>query len=377
MRKRSRWSQCVAHYAQEATDFVSSYFAMEGRRVFLVAGAGFDPRASRVAELMAHPPPTEPRLRALFLREERPDPDPELVRRAGLHVANLQTLIANAEVVSIDVLSPTDQAVVGGQRAVQAISAALPQFEGWATDVVLDLSALSIGVAFPLAKYLLDFCEGERPRINLHLVVAGNSAMDNAITSIAGDAVDPIRGFSGAIDLADSAPQPKIWLPHLAPGRLQTLQAIRSNLQGPVDVCPVLPLSTRNARAGDDLMLEYESVLAQDWEVDSRNVVYALEDDPLDLYRTITAIYHRFMGVLEGVIPAHVVLSPSGNKLLSIGALMAALELDLPVRYVEAIQFAVDWSKIQLLNPEDIHLVHVWLAGDAYRYEQEDGRLGQ
>ena len=180
------------------------------------------------------------------------------------------------------------------------------------------------------------------------------------------DVVDPVRGFSGRIDLAESEEDAKIWLPHLAKGRNSALTLIRQNMRGPVDVCPVLPLSQRDPRAADDLIAEFESELYQEWDVDPRNLVYAIEDDPLDIYRTITKIFLRYSGVFAKVTDTHVVLSPSGNKVLAIGALMAALEHDLPVRYVEAVSYSVDWAVIEKADPGTSRLVHVWLRGEPY-----------
>jgi hypothetical protein len=269
-------------------------------------------------------------------------------------------------VVEVEVLSHEDGAVVGGYRAVKVLrdeGGAL--FEG-VTDVVLDMSALSIGVSFPVARYLFESCVGAGPTVNFHVMVASHPLLDGAITSVPSDVVDPIRGFSGGIDLADSEQEPKIWLPHLAPGRNSALQLIRDKLQGPVDVCPVLPLSQRDPRAADRLIAEFESELYQEWEVEPRNLVYAIGDDPLDLYRTITAIYLRRTSVFSGVTRSHLVLSPSGNKVLAIGALMAALEHDLPVRYVEAVSYTVDWTRIAQADPTASRLVHVWLHGAPY-----------
>ena len=191
------------------------------------------------------------------------------------------------------------------------------------------------------------------PKINFHVLVASHPQLDAAISSVPSDVVDPVRGFSGRIDLAESEEDAKIWLPHLAKGRNSALTLIRQNLRGPVDVCPVLPLSQRDPRAADDLIAEFESeFLYQEWDVDPRNLVYAIEDDPLDIYRTITKIFVRYSGVFAKVTDAHVVLSPSGNKVLAIGALMAALEHDLPVRYVEAVSYSADWVVIEKADPE-------------------------
>jgi hypothetical protein len=180
------------------------------------------------------------------------------------------------------------------------------------------------------------------------------------------DVVDPVRGFSGRIDLEESEQEPKIWLPHLSFGRGSALQLIRDKMRGPVDVCPVVPLSQREPRTADRLIASFESELYQEWDVDPRNLVYAIEDDPLDLYRTISTIYRRYTGVFSGVIDSHVVLSPSGSKVLAIGGLMAALEYDLPVRYVEAVGYEVDWPAAGKLESDEKRLVHVWLHGLPY-----------
>ncbi len=51
-----------------------------------------------------------------------------------------------------------------------------------------------------------------------------------------------------------------------------------------------------------------------------------------------------------------------GSKVLALGALLAALERDLPVAYLEAIAYEVaDTAAAAKPN-----LVHVWLAGDVY-----------
>jgi len=58
------------------------------------------------------------------------------------------------------------------------------------------------------------------------------------------------------------------------------------------------------------------------------------------------------------------VLSPMGSKVMALGALMAALERDLPVAYLEAIGYDFDPSVSETnVEPE---LLHIWLEGDAY-----------
>ncbi len=52
--------------------------------------------------------------------------------------------------------------------------------------------------------------------------------------------------------------------------------------------------------------------------------------------------------------------------MLAIGALMAALDRDLPVYYVEARGYEVDWKAAATVDLRASSVRHVWLAGDVY-----------
>jgi hypothetical protein len=51
---------------------------------------------------------------------------------------------------------------------------------------------------------------------------------------------------------------------------------------------------------------------------------------------------------------------------LAAGALMAALERNLPVQYVEDLSYEVDWKLAESMGEQRIELVHLWLHGLAY-----------
>lgn len=358
---RPRWERCIANYGDEALAFANEYFADAQRRCLFVGGAGFDPRCVTFASILAQH--LGDRLQATFLRERRPEPSAELVSRAEKNIQSLGSAIGTVEIIDIDVLAEEDGAVIGGRRATEAISRiSLESF----TDIVLDLSALSVGISFPIARLLLERANQAQPRKNFHLVVVSNAGVDDAINSVPSDFVDPVHGFSGRLDLEESAQEPKIWMPALALGKAGALQVVREKLRDPVVVCPILPLSQRAPRASDKLVAEFESELYQSWEVEANNVIYAMEDDPLDLYRTISAIYRRYTRVFANVTNSHVVLTPSGSKTLAIGALMAAIEHDLPVRYVEAVSYEVKWDRIDPGQDAVSMPIHVWLSGDVY-----------
>jgi len=58
------------------------------------------------------------------------------------------------------------------------------------------------------------------------------------------------------------------------------------------------------------------------------------------------------------------VLSPLGSKVMALGALMAALERDLPVAHLEPIGYEMgETIPVEVAEP---NLVHIWLEGEVY-----------
>lgn len=356
MGRERRWDPCVSHRGETASAFITEYFGMEGRNTLLVGGAGFDPRSTTVATLMQN---ANAKVRALFLQENRPKPEKALVDRASANAALLASAIPDHVVNPVEIFG-SDGAVIGGRNAVAVVGR--QNFDG-VTDIVVDISALSVGTAFPIIRYLVEGCEQGRTPPNLHLFVAHDPALDGSIESISGDAPSYVHGFRGGSTLDASANAAKLWLPQLASGRRAALARLHAFVD-PHDTCPILPFPATDARRGDRLAEEYLNELESGWSVDTRNVVYADEADPLDLYRTILQLDDLRKPVFREVGGSYLVLSPLGSKVMALGALMAALERDLPVAYLEAIGYHLDASTMATGGAASI--IHIWLEGDVY-----------
>ncbi len=132
----------------------------------------------------------------------------------------------------------------------------------------------------------------------------------------------------------------------------------------PDDVVPVLPFPSYNPRLADCLIEHYAPEVEGQWAVDPRNVVFAADGDPLDFYRTVVRLDDVRRPVFEGTIGSLIVLSPLGGKALALGTMMAAIERDLPVMYVEALGYELAPDGPTAFSDDDF--VHVWLSGDAY-----------
>ena len=351
-----RWDPCIAHRDNEVDGFLAHYFGQPDRNVLLVAGAGFDPRACAVAARLGE---TATSVHALLIKEERPNPPQDQMDRAAANTTALLATLAARQVEPIDIFG-SDGAVVGGRNIVNVLSR---QSLGGVTDVVIDISALSVGTSFPIIRYFVERIVRGKESTNLHLFVAHDPRLDTEIRSKPSDTPGYVHGFKGSSTLFDTVEAARLWLPQLATGRRRALGLLHDFID-PHDTCPILPFPASNPRLGDVLAEEYLTEIESTWSVDTRNVVYADEGDPLDLYRTILRLDDLRQSVFEETGGSMLVLSPLGSKVMALGALMAALERDLPVAHLEPIGYELDASVPEKIDGPN--LIHVWLEGEVY-----------
>ena len=297
-------------------------------------------------------------MRTLLVKENRPDPAPQQVGEANVNTAALLASLADVRVEPIGIFE-SDGAVVGGRRVISILSQEC--FEG-VTDVVVDISALSVGISFPIIRYFVEHAEA-RDTANLHVFVAHNPRLDASIHSIFSDTPSYIHGFKGGSTLSANANAARLWLPQLASGQRGALEQLY-DFVAPDDICPIVPFPASNPRLGDALAEEYLTELEDTWEVDTRKIVYADEGDPLDLYRTILKLDDLRRPVFEEAGGSMLFISPLGSKVMALGALMAALERNLPIAYLEALDY--EMAPTAPATPDRSNVIHIWLEGDAY-----------
>jgi hypothetical protein len=355
---RSHWNNCITHFDAEVDGFIQSYFGEEERRCLLVGAAGFDPRSQRIAGMLANV--LGPRLSGIFIREERGQPDAALLARADDNANALKTLVPNCEILHIDVFGD-DGAAIGGPRIAAKLGAYV--FDPAVTDVVLDMSALSIGIGFPAAKMLLSECETVGR--SFHLLIVSNPELDDNIVSEPAERPMPVKGFSGTEALDGLLDPARIWIPQLAKGRRAALTKIGLSVGECYKICPVVPFPARDPRRADGLISEYENELVNEWQVDPRDLVYVSERNPLDCYRTLSTLKERYDKTVNGTFEPRIILSPIGSKVMAAGALMAAIEHDLTVQYLETVRYEFNAPDRPGPATEDL-IVHVLLSGPAY-----------
>lgn len=358
---RAHWENCIAHFGEAVEAFATEYFEDPKRKCLLVAAAGFDPRSRRIAELLA--PRLGVRLSALFIREERGRPDPRLVQAAQENENVLCALIPAHEVVRLEVFGD-DDAPVGPSRVAKALRDL--SIDDDITDIVLDMTALSIGIGFPAARLLLQACEEASGRA-FHVMIASNPDLDDRIAGEPGGRAMAVKGFAGEDNSGSALEVARIWVPQLAPGKTAALDEIGRSVGQCYKICPMLPFPARDPRRGDALLTEHRTALVDDWQVDPRDLVYVSERNPLDCYRTLSTLAERHRRAVADIFAPSIVVSPIGSKVVAAGAMMAAIEHDLTIQYIETVRYDFDASVSAHEEEADNNdLVHLLLSGPAY-----------
>jgi hypothetical protein len=360
MTGRAHWENCLTHFDSGLERFIAEYFSSADRKCLLIAGAGFDPRARLVTDRLAAA--MGDRLWGLFVREDRGDPALNLQTLADENERQLRTVVKRCQVETIKIFSPDDNAAVGGQRMISLL-----QTFDWSkdlTDIVLDMSALSMGVGFPAARMLIERCDANLA-LNLHLMIASNPELDDRIVGEPASQAQAVRGFAGPSSF-QAMPIARIWLPQLGRGRVETLRKIRATHDNVYKVCPVLPFPSRNPRRADELLSEYQSALVDEWKVDARDYIYVSERNPLDCYRTVSTLKKRYDKTVDGIFFPQIILSPLGSRVIAAGAMMAAIEHDLSVQYVETLRYEFKAWPVGAQPQSRDMIVHIWLHGPVY-----------
>ena len=368
----NKWEFCIDHYGDAVSEFFKQHFSEGHRKCLFIGSAGFDPRSNIIVKKLC--PFIDKRIHIILIREKRSSSDAErqsssdeeLVKRAEGNIAEARDLYSQTEVLGIDIFAEAE-AVVGGINISKSMEKSMKTKDiTQYTDIVIDLSALSIGVSFPLVKYIYQWASDAEKLVNIHLTVTSNDELDSYISSALADCATDVRGFS-IPNLLGEGEKAKLWLPLMSTGKKGVLSKIYDN-EKPHDVCPIFPFPSKELRKGDKLAaIDFIEELESDWEVDPRNFLYADEKRPLDIYRTIMRINKQRKSVFETFGGSMLILSPLGSRMPAIGMLIAALEGGFPVVYVETLNYYVkNWGKVDGISEKDMEIAHFWLYGEAY-----------
>lgn len=237
------------------------------------------------------------------------------------------------------------------------------------SDILVDVSALPKSLFFTLLLILVKKSDSRHSGVNIHAVACQDVELDSQITEST-DNTRILKGFNGKLRKLSQQNIPVIWAPVLAGNKSISLRKLYDQI-GPKDIYPILPFPSKNPRDDDDLLLEYRQIFASEWNLNPMNMIYAAEDDPLDVYRSLFSLHEQQEEALAPLGGISMVVSALSSKIASIGVFMAAFEKDMAIvhpigRHDPPSNMTLaywDNGKMKALK-ENLH--SIWLAGEPY-----------
>lgn len=369
-----RWRDYFLRDGAGFDEFWKPFLAERKRDVLFVLGHGFDSRMCDGIERVLGLGGDGARDVALIVFNEGAEsPSQNYLKNRSTNGERLEELVrgrGKIEHREIRMFSDDNRRI--GARSVAQGFASLDEFRPY-TDVVVDISALPRSLYMPLLAKLLALFDVEAKdgeARNLHVIVSHSPATDGAIVEEGlEDSASYLFGFAAAALESDSTSgQPKIWIPVL--GKSQQAQLERINqFVSPDEICPLLPSPAQDPREGDSIMIEYRELLFDQLRVEPRNIIYAAESNPFEVYRQLMRSILHYDRALKPLGGCKVALSAMSSKLASIGVLLAAYELGrrdpkvtVGVAHVESQGYRVE----SIGTAPSTTLYTMWLSGECY-----------
>lgn len=366
-----RWEPYVLWGSAEFHDRWKEHFAERARDVLVVAGLGFDPRATSVSEALLSTGGEGKRDLWLLCYDNGQQTTEQQRQTIANNDAGFQKLFATPRtILRLPIAMRTERA---RSATCQSTKAAISRPEELLSydDVIIDVSALPRMISLMAVAQLLALFDGRNSEgvkaPNLHVIAAESVTQDFGTSN---DSLDPdvilLTGFSGRLD-SEALQNPKIWIPILGEGQDIRLQRIFDKVQ-PDQVCPVVPFPTRDPRRGDRIVESHQRILFDEFRVEPRNILYASEYNPFEAYREVFMAIDRYREALVELGDCRVFVSPLSSKLLSISALLACYDhkrqksgkFDVGIPYVEVATYGPSEENSQA----EQMLTSMWLRGE-------------
>lgn len=338
------------------------------RDILLILGLGWDPRMNALPKVLKTF--GSEGLRRIHLVHYRPSPSFESPYQNFI-IKNIQELDLVtkdwAEKTIVPIFTRREGNLYAGD---EEISKYYIEFDITPyTEILVDVSSLPKSLYLTLLLILVKKCIKSSKGINLHVIACQDVDIDAQITESADD-TRVLKGFKGKLERLSQQTIPKIWALLLSQGNANSLRKLYERI-GPKDIYPVLPFPSRNPRNDDDLLSEYRDIFVNEWALDPLNIIYSAEDDPLDVYRSLMALYQQQQEALEPLGGVSMVVSVFSSKLSSIGVFLAAFEKNMAIvhaigRHEPPKNMSLDfWDNEHIIRFEK-NLHSIWLTGEPY-----------
>ncbi|QDK82650.1 hypothetical protein EXU85_30190 [Spirosoma sp. KCTC 42546] len=374
-----KWENYFLRSGLAFSEFWEKYLSDKSREVLFVMGIGFDPRTTvGIKSIFSS---NSNALKSVFgLRYFRRTDEIESSNHPLIdkHLKDISTFLEPVGLTLTEkpiILRSDEGKSIASINATKLLT--IEDIKGF-SDVVLDISAIPRGIFLPLLNKLLVLVNDWNKSahidnlINLHVIVTENSQLDSNIHD-QGEAEDAI--FIHGLAIADTAKRrddKEVWFALLGEGQTKQYEKVRKDLD-PAEVCPILPFPSQDLKRADKLMIEHQRFLVNDLSFDPKNVIYAHEENPFQVYRFLKNAIERFEVSLRLLGGCKIIVSAFSSKLFTVGAFLAVFESkaegkNIGIKHVESLNQELDLEVKNSLDAilSNNNLVEIWLAGEPY-----------
>ncbi|NUW27284.1 hypothetical protein HUX57_11510 [Arcobacter butzleri] len=244
--------------------------------------------------------------------------------------------------------------------------------------VVIDISAMPRHLYLTLINFIINIIRkyniSNEIKINFYVTVVENPEIDRKIKSIIAENSDAeiLSGYQAGYTAENISTSSKIWFPVLGENESERLKKIYEYIR-PDEICPIIPSPSHDPRRSDSLIKEYRELLFDTWRIETSNFIYATENNPFDIYKKILDSSKYFSEVFELMLGCRIIISTFSSKLISIGALLAANDLqkngyNVSIFHVKSTNYKNSNVTSKELSFESSKFTTIQVEGEIYDY---------
>lgn len=200
--------------------------------------------------------------------------------------------------------------------------------------IIVDISALPQNIYFILLDKLLGEFYGRK---HIYIIACENYMVDKRTNPVGiGETAHYFMGY-GATGNTDMN-QPVVWLPVLGECDKERLIKCYDYIMQDSEyqeICPLVPFPSVNERRADEILMKFRKQLFDSWRIEKKNIIYASETNPFQVYRRICETVEHYSKVLLPLSEdrknenesCRFVFTALTSKLMAIGTFLAAFNL--------------------------------------------------
>ena len=306
------------------------------KKMLFILGAGFDERMCEGINQIAKA--TENMDVWLIRFEEAPNSDSlKYSSRVETNLERLYSLISKEQVTEKEIkmwdLSGDSERAISDSSSAKFVSMNMDKLQNY--DVItVDISALPQNIYFILLDKMLGAFYGEKI---INIMACENYLIDKKTNPVGIDEIAHyFMGYGAVGNVLDG--KPVVWIPVLGECEKERLVKCHDYIMQESEseeICPVVPFPSINERRADEILLKFREQLFDTWNIEKKNIIYASETNPFQVYRRICETVEHYCKVLKPLgdpeqsesESCRFVFTALTSKLMAIGTFLAAFNL--------------------------------------------------